>query len=159
MNTSALVDVGVRVFAFHEAGHGCVATARGVQVRCVAVDDVAAPELGRVVTRQKFGLIPCEDLVLFFLAGGVAQERYMRSVGLSDHDHGDATDVADARILLTEPGDHRYSAAVDRELAVWRRRTELAVAEHWNWIHRVADQLVSRRWLSGDDIVHLRRGV
>jgi hypothetical protein len=153
--------------AYHEAGHGCIAIACQVPVSFVSIEDVWRPDaIGVIETAVTFGQMDSEALVLFSLAGGVAEQRHLACERTQLGDAGDLNIVrllvssdcmleditAGCRVQQVPRTSDRVTAVVD----VWRGRAERLVDQNWNWIVCVAEALEQRRRLSGAEIEVMR---
>ena len=141
--------------AFHEAGHGVIATTCHIPVRRIFVLPSPACR-GHILTGVPFGKIDCEALILMTLAGPAAECEYFPLLRRWDAARGDACDLRHARLVLRAMHFPASAEVIASHLQRWRKRADNAVRQEWAWIHRVAIELAQWGQLSGHEIQRLK---
>lgn len=140
------------VIAYHEAGHAVAALRLGVPVRHVTIDpenDDGGIVLGHVRFRSGDKDPPSlgHRLLVISLAGPAAQRRYaprspVRVNGASDFAHAQR----ESELCSSDP-------MAARSLHHWgEREARHLVAREWWLVERIADILIRRRTISGDEL-------
>lgn len=136
--------------AIHEAAHAVVFTSLGIRVRSVSITPLRGEGPGRCRPEQRMASIEFLPLTIALLAGAVAVHHLYSSTA----DPADADDRRLARIIA----DLMWSKDA-RQAARWLQDCEILararVVRHSEWIRRVADELLRRRSLSGEEVERL----
>lgn len=142
-----------RATAFHEAGHAVLAITLGRPVEKVTIERNSM-RLGQVQMSKRRGL-PIKDTLeaqaLILLAGVVAEARIVGRYNWP----GAQQDMIGVRQLA------RYRGATDKQVERlqqrWLDKTEHLVDDPDTWlaIERVAEELVSKKSLSGRAVQHI----
>ena len=166
----------IRRVAFHESGHAVVAAALGREVKAVSLSIIAPGFGGYVLTTRPtmFTRTSIEDEVLIGLAGRASEVRF----GLEASSGACADLVETTRLLVQAHGsygfgsslasvdenadverillaDTRLKQIVDNDLhRLWKRALVL-VEENMHAIRSVADRLIERRHLDGEEIMQI----
>lgn len=141
--------------AYHETGHAVAMIALGVKVLDVTIDRPDG-QLGGC-TRHVPGLPPNNGQgIVISLAGPVAQLRRCPGSWLPD-EYSPLSDDAKANKVIA------YIAKVDggdakKMRAAAEQKAARLVADHWPEIERVAETLLKRGTLTGDQIMELLPG-
>lgn len=147
----------LRPTAYHEAGHAIAALRSGFVVRSVDV----------VYDGTRFGACnyDCEGAkidvrALCLLAGGAAERRYTGSRHAYDAGDIDKLGALFKKTLLDPDipyANRRAGVDAERQRLVneWYANAETFVEREWKWINRVADALMKRQRLSGDELKQL----
>ena len=140
------------IAAHHEAGHAVVANRLGLMVRSVSI----AADGGGLT--KLTGVGSGERAILITLAGPYAQRRYAphsrwrwrNHLGfLPQAGHARDFDIVTALIGRMEHGTVKVSRAYRRYVEV---RAEELVEQYWQRIEAVAQALIERRTLTGDEM-------
>lgn len=145
--------------ALHEAAHGVVAQMSGMDVRAITLHraDARQDERGRCELVD-YGAERDADptrFLIFLLAGASAEKR-----ACGKHTSRDADDrhmaalFASAAVLNEAPDSPRVRTMLQDVQLIADAR--IADETTWDWIERVAAQLVRRRRLTGRDVHELR---
>lgn len=132
---------------YHEAGHAVADARMNVRIKTVTQSYVE--------TRDTFGTIGCDRLLVILLAGGAA-ERVLTNAPA----RFDGEDMRIARVLLgafSAPllplRSEIYQRLVDAGLVWWSAVAEAEVRRHWPAIERVARALASRGTLTESQLL------
>jgi len=128
--------------AYHEAGHAVVALALGYRCYSVAIEDG-----GRAVCDE-----PAEHALALLIASFIAEAK---CTGEADiwRDEEDRVRAADLALWIAR-GDMNTASSL---LSTVTEQTRARVEEHWAEIETIANALVEKRKLSGEEILTLIR--
>jgi len=149
----------IRLTAFHEAGHVVFSTLNGNPVEIVTIDMHCVEELtGRKgcpgYTRYTKEGYADADVVLMMTAVGLTSEAMLVSGGVINPKEDDVSLLHD--ILENQMGLHGH--VKDREFVRIRMLTQQFVEDNRDAITAVAEVLIQRKTLTGNDIEQILKG-
>jgi hypothetical protein len=129
-----------KAVAYHQAGHAVVAMALGYRCYSVAIEDG-----GRAVCDE-----PAEHALALLIGSFVAEAK---CTGEADiwRDEDDRVRAADLALWIAR-GDMKTASSL---LTTVTAQTKARVEEHWAEIETIANALVEKRKLSGEEILTL----
>ena len=131
-----------KAVAYHEAGHAVVALALGYRCYSVAIEDA-----GRAVCDE-----PAEHALALMIASFIAEAKCMGEADIW-RDVADRVRAADLALWIAR-GDMNTASSL---LSTVTAQAKARVEEHWAEIETIANALVEKRKLSGEEVLTLVR--
>lgn len=137
--------------AYHEAGHAIIAHELGADVDNITCDS-SGRERGHCTLKESMS---AENHAVWSAAGTEAQRKFLESkgvkkgIGQDDGCMDDLDGVLDAAEVESGTDDLGSNAAIIN--ARWERARKM-VEDHWPQIERLANELMRRGTMTGDDI-------
>lgn len=139
----------LRATAIHEAAHAVAYLLKGCPVDAVHIQRTAS-DAGQCVTSLSQVLsIPEADRGVAILAGITAQRRFCARGVRRPHWESDYSTLAEIALGIAE-GDE---LAAERWIDGRQREADEFVEKYWGAIQKVADALICRRTLTGEEVV------
>ena len=150
-----------RIAAFHEAGHAVAAWAQGVGMEYATIGHKDGAT-GRIALEQEPGLLGSnsgmERLIRISLAGPIAQQRACGGTGIDQEKAGADMIIVRALFLVISGGK---IDSFPQFIARLTAETEALIGQPMNWARMlaVADALVERRMLTGQELAEVIKAV
>ena len=129
-----------KAVAYHEAGHAVVALALGYRCYSVAIEDA-----GRAVCDE-----PAEHALALMIASFIAEAKCMGEADIW-RDEADRVRAADLALWIAR-GDMNTASSL---LSTVTAQAKARIEEHWAEIETIANALVEKRKLSGEEVLTL----